>query len=166
MKSLYELYLEHTGKVSDKWKIYLTSYNDILLPFKNKKISMLEIGIQNGGSIELWDKYFHNAECFIGCDINEKCQILKYDNDKISIIIGDANKENVRDIILNKKNNFDIILDDGSHTSSDIIKTFFNYFPYLKNDGIFIFEDLHCSYWKEFEGGYMIHLHQYLFLKN
>lgn len=27
------------------------------------------------------------------------------------------------------------------------------YFPYLRDRGVFITEDLHCSYWKEFDGG-------------
>jgi hypothetical protein len=48
---------------------------------------------------------------------------------------------------------FDIIIDDGSHTSSDIILAFCRLFPYLKTDGLYIIEDLHCSYWKQFDGG-------------
>jgi hypothetical protein len=37
--------------------------------------------------------------------------------------------------------------------SSDIIKSFALYFPRLAEGGLFIAEDLHCSYWEEFEGG-------------
>ncbi len=47
----------------------------------------------------------------------------------------------------------DIIIDDGSHLSEDIIKSFLYYFPKLEDNGIFIVEDLHCSYWQPFQGG-------------
>ncbi|MGY3419728.1 glycosyltransferase involved in cell wall biosynthesis [Bradyrhizobium sp. F1.13.4] len=45
------------------------------------------------------------------------------------------------------------MIDDGSHLSSDIVKTFALYFPHLAEGGIFIAEDLHCSYWGAYEGG-------------
>lgn len=48
---------------------------------------------------------------------------------------------------------FDIIIDDGSHTSPDINQTLLKYFPVLKPDGVYIIEDLHCSYWPAYGGG-------------
>ena len=48
---------------------------------------------------------------------------------------------------------FDIIIDDGSHNSNDIVKSFCNYFEHLKDDGLFIIEDLHCSYHQQHSGG-------------
>jgi len=48
---------------------------------------------------------------------------------------------------------FDIIIDDGSHKSCDTIGSFVNYFKYLNDNGIYVIEDLHTSYWHGFEGG-------------
>jgi hypothetical protein len=45
------------------------------------------------------------------------------------------------------------VIDDGSHRSGDIIKSFVNYFPHLADNGVYVIEDLHCSYWENFEGG-------------
>jgi hypothetical protein len=45
------------------------------------------------------------------------------------------------------------VIDDGSHISSHIVQCFARYFPLVSEGGIFIAEDLHCSYWGEFEGG-------------
>lgn len=152
-QSLYQLYAEHTGKVSDKWSIYLSEYDRIFSIYRHTPISMLEIGIQNGGSLEVWNKYFSNIQTIIGCDINPDCSNLKYEDPKISVIVGDANTEETQKKILQLSPSFNIIIDDGSHTSSDIIESFAAYFPVLSNEGIFVVEDLHCSYWKEFEGG-------------
>lgn len=153
MKTLYELYRAHTGFVSDKWESYLHCYDELLSPFRADPVRMLEIGIQNGGSLEIWSAYFPHAVNLIGCDINPDCSKLSYADPRISVVVGDANSEQARHQIFAIQPEFDIIIDDGSHKSSDIIKTFALYFPHLRTGGIFIFEDLHCSYWREFEGG-------------
>jgi lipopolysaccharide biosynthesis protein len=152
-KSLHQLYTEHTGKVSDKWSLYLSEYDRLFNSYRDKPIRLLEIGIQNGGSLEIWSKFFKNASAFIGCDINPDCELLNYDDSRIEIIIGDANSPEVRERLLQLSPQFDIIVDDGSHLSSDIIKSFVLYFPLLAEGGVFIVEDLHCSYWSQFEGG-------------
>lgn len=150
---LAQLYAEHSGKVSDKWTSYFAMYDRALAEYRDLPIKMLEIGIQNGGSLEIWSKYFPNAETFIGCDINPGCSSLEYEDERISVIVGDANSENTESLIIEKCPEFDIIIDDGSHLSSDIVKSFATYFPKLVDGGVFIAEDLHCSYWMEYEGG-------------
>jgi len=57
MKTLQELYRLHAGKVSDKWSLYLDEYDRLLTPYRDKPIRLLEIGIQNGGSLEIWDEF-------------------------------------------------------------------------------------------------------------
>ena len=153
MKSLLELYGEHQGKVSDKWSIYLAEYDRLFSGFREQPVRMLEIGIQNGGSLEIWSKYFPNAQVLVGCDINPDCAKLVYDDSRIQLVIGDANTAAVENEILSHSANFDLVIDDGSHTSSDIAKSFARYFRRLNEGGLFVAEDLHCSYWREFEGG-------------
>ena len=152
-KTLRTLYEEHQGKVSDKWSIYLGEYDNIFAAYRDDSIRLLEIGIQNGGSLDIWIKYFTNAQKLIGCDINPDCAKLAYDDERISIIIGDANNNATEAAILSETTSFDLIIDDGSHLSSDIIKSFAKYWPHLVDGGIYVVEDLHCSYWKSYEGG-------------
>lgn len=153
MKSLKQLYAEHEGKVSDKWSFYLAEYDRLFLPYRELPVRMLEIGIQNGGSLEVWSKYFRQAQVLIGCDINPDCSALRYDDTRVHVVVGDANQEETLRSVLSINSRFDLIIDDGSHTSSDIIKSFLLYFPQLEDGGLFIAEDLHCSYWGEFQGG-------------
>lgn len=153
MKTLFELYDEHVGKSSDKWSIYLETYHETLSHLQSSAINFLEIGVQNGGSLEIWDKYFPNARNIVGCDINEKCALLEYNNDKIKVVIDDSSTQNAKNKIANISSDFNVIIDDGSHNSSDIIKSFLLYFPMIEENGYYIIEDLHCSYWENFEGG-------------
>lgn len=153
MKSLLELYQSHTGKVSDKWALYLREYDRLFAPYREQAISLLEIGIQNGGSLEIWSQYFPNASTLIGCDINPDCGNLSFDDPRIAVVVGDATKPEVMANVLAQSAQFDLIIEDGSHISSDIVKAFALYFPALKSGGLFVAEDLHCSYWSEYEGG-------------
>ena len=151
--SLKQLYQDHKGKVSDKWTSYIEKYEELFRPYRDKEVSLLEIGVQNGGSLEIYAKYFQQAKALIGCDISELCGTLEYEDSCISIIVGDANSEESEQEILDILPTFDIIIDDGSHHSKDIVSSFSKYFKHLKLNGKYIVEDLHCSYWEHFDGG-------------
>jgi hypothetical protein len=152
-KSLRELYDAHQGKLSDKWASYLDAYDGALAPYRDLPVRMLEIGIQNGGSLEIWSQYFPRARILIGCDIDPRCAQLRYEDPRIQVVAGDANAPDIRARVLAHADAFDIILDDGSHKSSDIVGSFASYFALLEEGGIYIAEDLHCSYWQDWEGG-------------
>ncbi len=152
-KTIEKLYAEHISKVSDKWSSYLKEYNRLFDSYRNKPVRLLEIGVQNGGSLEIWSKYFSNAEKLVGCDINPDCARLDFEDQRIAVVVGDANSDAAQEAVLGHAPAFDVIIDDGSHRSSDIVKSFARYFPHVADGGLFIAEDLHCSYWQDFEGG-------------
>jgi len=138
LKTLEALYKEHTGKASDKWSSYLKIYDELFSKFRDKKINLFEIGIQNGGSLEIWAKYFANANYLLGCDIDKDCGCLTFNDPRICVITGDANSNAVCESVYKQTPILDIIIDDGSHLSSDIIKSFTLYFPHL-SEGWFVY---------------------------
>ncbi len=164
--TLGEISQAHQGKVSDKWSSYLVEYQRLFCEYQDRPVSLLEIGIQNGGSLEIWGKYFAKARTITGCDINDRCGALKFEDPRIAVVVGDANSDPVQGKILERSADFDLIIDDGSHTSGDIVKSFARYFPRLNAGGIFLAEDLHCSYWRDFEGGLFDPLSSIAFFKD
>jgi glycosyltransferase involved in cell wall biosynthesis len=163
--SLEVLFAQHEGKVADKWSTYLREYDRILQEYRDLPIRFLEIGVQNGGSLEIWAQFFAGAHAIIGCDIDPVCAKLRYDDPRVSVVAEDANSDEAQRQIAVLAAELDIIVDDGSHRSSDIVRSFARYFPLLTDGGLFIVEDLHCSYWQEFEGG-LFHPHSTMtFLK-
>ncbi len=166
MKTLKDLYENHSGKVSHKWTSYLDVYEDRLNKYRQLPIKFFEIGIMNGGSLEIFSKYFSNAELILGCDIDPKIKELRYKSEDGNILVvnGDANQEETKEKII-KHAKFDIIIDDGSHQSDDIIKSFCNYFKHLNFGGVYIIEDLHCSYQREHKGGLFFPISSINFLK-
>jgi len=153
INNIEKIVADHNEKILDKWSSYLDVYEKEFEIYKDKHINILEIGVSKGGSLELWAKYFPNAKNIIGIDIDTNCRKIKYADDRIKIYIGDANDPDIINKIINKYENFTIIIDDGSHDSADIIKSFFKWFPFLDNQGVYLAEDLHCSYFYDFHGG-------------
>ena len=152
MKTLEEIYEGHNNGNSgaghgDKGTVhsYIPEYERLFSPFRNKKINILEIGIAYGESLELWDKYFPNANIF-GADIHD-IEIFSdqfkpngyKDDERFTIWISDATKPEFLDVIGDTK--FDIIIDDGLHTPEANAKTLKNFWPLLKPDGIYFVED-------------------------
>ena len=114
---------------------------------------LLEIGIQNGGSLALWAKYFPNAKHIVGCDVDPACKALAYDDARIRIVSADANSPEALNQIDSISDAFDIVIDDGSHVPRDVIASFLNYFPRLSPGGLYVAEDLHCDYLASHDGG-------------
>ena len=152
--TLRDVYLSHQGKGSDKWSSYLDAYDSLLCERRNDVESILEIGVQNGGSLEIWSKYFSNIKHVVGMDIDPKVSWLEYADPRIRALVGDASTLDVAASL--KKTypeGFDIIIDDGSHQSGDIVRSFAVLFDQVKVGGIYAAEDLHCSYWEDWKGG-------------
>src|ERR1051325_4848958 len=53
-----ELFYGHKGRPINKWTHYLAHYDHFFSRFRNTPVRMLEIGVFEGGSLELWRKYF------------------------------------------------------------------------------------------------------------
>jgi hypothetical protein len=150
--SLLEIYKTLNFK-STKWDTYFDHYEKHLSHLIGKSPNVLEIGIAEGGSLELWYRYFENGKIF-GVDANPECINHKYNNENIIAELGDQSSEQFWKNYLIDKDKFDIIIDDGSHISGDQLTTLTCLFPHLKEGGFYIVEDTHTSYWPSWEGGF------------
>lgn len=134
----------------DKWENYFEIYEMYLNKFRGNNPKFLEIGVQHGGSIKMWDEYFENGE-INGLDINPDCK--SFENENINIYIGSQNDRKFLRHLANNLNRLDIVLDDGGHTMNQQINSFEILFPILKEGGIYICEDIESSYQNMYGGG-------------
>jgi len=75
-----------------------------------------------------------------------------YDYAEENIIINIINSTNKKRINKNYEDNFfDIIIEDASHILAEQVKTFCNFYPKLKEGGIYVIEDIHLDNLKEFK---------------
>ena len=138
MKTLAEVYsrfsaAEHYGDKGTTHD-YLPIYEKHIT--KRKNVTLLEIGVFFGHSIAMWNEYLEDSKVY-GCDVT-----LYY----VSFDIGNlyqldsTNKFEVDQAFGEKE--FDYIIDDGDHKPEPQIKTFDNFWPYLKKGGTYFIEDI------------------------
>ena len=143
----------NTNSTSDKLKNhgYQRVYPWFLSHFKELPINLLEIGVADSESIELWKNYFENVNLFV-------IDILPIEiNDKnVKVFQVDQSKENeLEQFAMNVNAKFDIIIDDGSHVPDHQLLTLKTLWNNLKQGGVYIIEDIETSYWgKSFIYGY------------
>lgn len=121
---------------------YCSSYYDpVFYNLKDKKLTILEIGIKNGSSLVLWNEYFKNSIIY-GIDISNLIGDRLDNYPRIKIIIQNG----YRDEITSNLPLFDIIIDDGPHTVESQKKFINNYFKKLNKNGKLIIEDIFGNY--------------------
>ena len=107
---------------------------------------MLEIGVDRGGSLQMWREHLPNAT-IVGLDINPEAAQHDDPGRRIHVRIGDQTDTNFLQDVLDEFGPFDTVLDDGGHKSTQMITSFQYLFPRLKPGGVYIVEDVCASYW-------------------
>ncbi len=151
---LTTLFRQHQGHLSDKWEQYLAVYEAYLQPRvrAGRPLNLLEIGVQNGGSLQIWKRYLPPGSRITGVDVDPACASLDL-GPEVRIHIADASSGDALQACLGDAS-FDIIIDDGSHRSGDIIATFLSSFERVLPGGLYVIEDLHASYMPPLGGGF------------
>jgi hypothetical protein len=103
-------------------------------------ITLAEIGVRCGTSQKSFASYFPSGR-IIGVDIDPRCAGTCDGWRNIEIQIMDAQSRCVvSDQVL------DVFIDDGSHISRDMLKTFELNFSFLRPGGYYFIEDTHCTW--------------------
>jgi hypothetical protein len=137
------------NKLEEESRHYLVLYERYLDYLAIDIHTLLEIGVQKGGSLKMWCEYLPEAECIHGVDIKDKCKAVEEHDGRIKVFIGDQSDK----VFLNGLGKYDVIIDDGSHCMNDTTNAFECLWPHVNAGGLYVVEDLHTSYWPEFGGG-------------
>lgn len=146
-----QIFEKHEGKLLHKWDHYFEIYDRYFSKYINNEVVILEIGVSQGGSIELWQKFFGNKLKYYGIDINPRC--IELESENVKIFIGSQEDKKFLTEVKSKIPDLDILIDDGGHTMKQQVKSFEILFSKIKNNGIYLCEDNHSSYWFEYGGG-------------
>lgn len=138
-----EFYLKHQFN-TDKYGLgYLTNfYDSFLTTYLNRDITLLEIGVYYGGSIEMWRQYFSPNSVIYAGDIISYRPI-----DRVNCIVGDMYSDSIVNSF--SDNLFDLIIDDGPHTFNSFTAVISKYFQKIKAGGHLIIEDVIKNEWVE-----------------
>lgn len=133
-----------------KWRHYLPLYERYLERFRGTDCSYLEIGVFRGGSLDLFKRYLGEQAKIYGVDIDPACRAAVEHNGH-RFFLADQSKPDQLQAVVRETGPVDIIVDDGGHTADQQITTFVTLFPFLKNGGVYVVEDLHTSFWLDYQ---------------
>ncbi|MBC6437049.1 MAG: class I SAM-dependent methyltransferase [Rhodobacteraceae bacterium] len=151
--SYFSDYLKRTDhRMITKWMHYFAIYERELARFRGKDISFLEIGVYRGGSIPMWKGYFGPNARLAFVDIDPACR--DHAEPATTVEIGDQTDPAFLADVAQKHGPFDVVIDDGGHMMNQQITSFEHLWPHLSDQGLYLVEDTHTSYWPGFGGGF------------
>lgn len=101
------------GKGLMKQDTYPDAYHRHFSRFQGSKVTILEIGVLCGGSLQMWRTYFGSRSRIIGLHIDPECR--KHAGEGIEIYIGDQADRVLLESLAEEAGPIDIVVDDGGH---------------------------------------------------
>lgn len=148
---LQEWFDSHRGRLIHKWPHYFAAYEKHFDRFRGQDVTVLEIGISHGGSIEMWKEYFGPRLRLYAIDIDPRCAMFAEPG--VEVFIGSQSDPDFLREVAAKIPDLDILIDDGGHTMRQQHVTFDVLFDKVKAGGVYVCEDLHTSYQLDWGGG-------------
>ena len=152
MNDLERYFNQNEGRLIHKWVHYFDIYDRYFDRYRNQEVVILEIGVSQGGSLQMWKDYFGSKAKIYGIDIDPRCKALEEEN--IQIFIGSQANPSFLNEIKTQIPPIDILIDDGGHTMNQQIISFEELYSHVKEDGIYLCEDVMTSYWLTYGGGH------------
>ena len=151
MGELEDYFRANTGRLMTKWQHYFEIYERHFAPYRNRPIRVVEFGVWQGGSLQMWRHYFGPRAHIVGVDVNPACAGLAEAG--IDVVIGDQADPATHRGLRSRYGAFDIVIDDGGHTMAQQVTTFRELYPAVNAGGLYLAEDLHSSYHAPWGGG-------------
>ena len=130
---------------SSKVSNYFEIYDHLLAKYRNQKITIVEVGVAEGGSLYMWKSYLektHNKFRIIGIDIDPKAKDLEKD---FEIFIGNQSDPKFWAQFYAEVGKIDILIDDGGHSNRMQIQTLVSSHEHINDGGMIVIEDVHQS---------------------
>jgi hypothetical protein len=148
---VWEALQYHGGKGLMKQDTYPDAYHRHFSRFQRSAVTMLEIGVLGGGSLQMWRTYFGPQSRIIGLDIDPECR--QHAGEGIEVFIGDQADAAFLESLVEEVGPIDIVVDDGGHEKEQQVTSFEVLFPRLSPTGVYACEDVHSSYLPSFGAG-------------
>lgn len=149
---LLDIYADPDKLRVHKWHHYIPIYDRYFSRFRGRPLKFLEIGVSDGGSLDMWRRYFGLDAVIYGIDIDERCRA--FNGVSAEVRIGSQADPEFLNGVVDEMGGVDLVLDDGSHVMEHIRASLGALFPRLSTGGTYMIEDLHTAYWQRFGGGH------------
>ncbi len=129
---------------SDEFPSYLSYYDEIFLPYKDREINVFQVGCPEGGSCKLWEDYFMHAK-IRNIDTADRhiptgnTDMVRFSSDRVSFKIVDFN---ILTPAYFEDFPVDIAIDSRPSNLSNQIAFIGTMYPFIKEGGMLIIESV------------------------
>jgi hypothetical protein len=136
----YHKYTDVYNMLFNHSREYFKNVFEVGLGTNNPNIkSNMTVNGKPGASLRMWRDYFKNAQIF-GADIDRN---ILFEEDRVkTFYVDQLDPKSIEQMWSQIDVEFDVILDDGLHTAEANLCFFKNSFHKLKDNGIYIIEDI------------------------
>jgi FkbM family methyltransferase len=118
---------------------YCDFYEKELKKYQTEPVQLVEIGIDQGGSLLMWAEWFQQAQ-ILGIDLQLRGDCEKNCSKYSNIMLSTGNAYMIESLEYFPE--ADIIIDDGPHDINSQIFAIEHFLPKVKSDGLFVIEDV------------------------
>jgi 8-demethyl-8-alpha-L-rhamnosyltetracenomycin-C 2'-O-methyltransferase len=118
------------------WHRYTPVYDELLAPLRPHALRVLELGVYQGASLQMWRDYFPQARV-VGIDVDPPDVSL---GERIEVLRGDLG--NFRDYLPLVDQEYDLVVDDASHAPEQQMLSLSLLWPRVKRGGFYCIEDV------------------------
>jgi hypothetical protein len=127
---------------------YFENYESAFEKLKKPDLVVVEVGVLDGGSLEMWQSFFGPTARIIGVEKNPGA--VKLRSLGFEILIADQESRSELEKVFKEIGPIDIFIDDGAHTAKGQIVSSLVAAKYVKDGGVIIVEDTHSSFASDF----------------
>jgi len=139
------------SRLSQKYENYFSVYDLALQQAKASPFTVVEIGVANGGSMQMWRQLLGPKARIIGIDLNPAIENLVAEG--FEVLVADMGLDegwHRLAQLTGGPESIDVLIDDGGHTNSQQIKAMVKGMPMVRPGGFLLIEDLHASFMRKF----------------
>jgi hypothetical protein len=127
---------------------YFENYESAFEGLQKRNLVVVEVGVLDGGSLEMWQSFFGSTSRIIGIEKNPKAVELR----SLGFEIFIADQESKADLrkVFEEIGPIDVFIDDGGHTAKGQIISSLVAAKYVRDGGFIIIEDTHSSFATDF----------------
>jgi len=134
---------------------YTAVYEELTRPLRRRAVTLLELGVGGygrhlgGESLLMWAAYFPKGRIY-GIDIEDKTALSR---GRIKVFQVSQTDRDALASLCRQIGPFDFVVDDGSHVNAHQIESFRILWPFVRDGGSYVVEDVQTSYWPSYGGG-------------
>jgi cephalosporin hydroxylase len=159
MMSLTDLSNKHGSDKASRHS-YTEKYEELFSGFKEKAISLLEVGVLHGGSMMMWRDYFPNGQIhgvedfsqgkgFGGKTVDgDATEAWLNQQERITLFRVSCMDVPAMHAKIDGRT-FDFIIDDGCHSQEQQLSNIASLLPLVKPGGVYVCEDVQHNTSKE-----------------